>query len=268
MESAQTLPAEKKNEVPPVLSQDAVSTILWDCAWEALTRAFLIQVLGSVAISLLGDVFREMTPSAPPIGVKPEADVRSWSVSHGLRAFVSHNHFWILFSVVFLAIAASRFAPHLRDPEHRKFAALVLRINRRITCNWFSLFVLNAFTAWISTIVFVAVQHFSWTQVLWSWISAVIHPLFQSLANAVPGAGSVGRWYAWYGQNQAKFLFWLLYSAAICDDLGLPNYKTLIRWGARRLRVYVRKRWATDITQSAKSSASGQAMMAEPTKRR
>jgi hypothetical protein len=88
------------------------------------------------------------------------------------------------------------------------------------------------------------------------------------MASAGPGAGSVGRWYWWYGQNQAKFLFWLLYSAAICDDLGLPNYKTLIRWGGRRLRIYVRKRWATDITQSSKPSARGQAITAERTERR
>ncbi|HWW01402.1 MAG TPA: hypothetical protein VNZ64_17025 [Candidatus Acidoferrum sp.] len=31
-------------------------------------------------------------------------------------------------------------------------------------------------------------------------------------------------------QNQFKFTFWFFYTAAICDDLGLPNFKTLGRY--------------------------------------
>ena len=46
----------------------------------------------------------------------------------------------------------------------------------------------------------------------------------------IPGSNSLANLANWYGDNQFKFMFWLFYSAAICDDLGLPNYKALARF--------------------------------------
>jgi hypothetical protein len=59
----------------------------------------------------------------------------------------------------------------------------------------------------------------------------VFSPVLQAAIRLAGGSlpDLVERWFSWYGANQAKFAFWLLYSAALCDDLGLPNYKTLAR---------------------------------------
>lgn len=255
MDSARRLPADKGSEPQPLLSLDTAGTILWESIWRALIQAFLVQILGGIAINLVGSIFSEMTPSLPPILTpKPEAEVGHSAVSDWLSTFIAQNHFWIIFAVLLLVMTATRFARYLPKSEHRKLAARILRINRRLTGDWFGLFVVNGFTAWISTIVFVALQQFSWTQILWSVISGFLEPMFDTLGGVIPGAGSLGHWYAWYGQNQAKFVFWLLYSAAICDDLGLPNYKTLIRRGGRRLKRYFRARWGAGAAETSKPS--------------
>jgi hypothetical protein len=208
MDGVQKRPAEKVIKPRSLLSRNAVTTILWESAWNALFRAFIIQILGSIAISLLGEVFKEMSPSLPPgLNRKPHEGVEASPISHWLGTFIAQNQFWIIFGVLFLALTATRFALFLRDPELRRFAARFLRINRRISGHWFSLFVLNGLLAWISTTVFIALHQFSWTQILWGMISPVLQPLLHMLANLVPGAGAFERWYSWYGENQAKFVF-------------------------------------------------------------
>jgi hypothetical protein len=157
---------------------------------------------------------------------------------------VSQNSFWIIFAVLYVVIAATQFARFLNDPAHRRFAARLLLINRRVSGHWFRLLVLNAFAAWLTAMVLVVIQKFSWTQILWNLIGGLVQPVVHAIASVVPGSGLLGRWYSWYGQNQGKFLFWLFYSAAICDDVGLPNYKTLLRWGVRRLKCYAAARYS------------------------
>jgi hypothetical protein len=51
----------------------------------------------------------------------------------------------------------------------------------------------------------------------------------------------VGGMFAWYGDNQIRFNFWILYVAAVCDDLGIPNLKTLARllWARWQKRNFV-----------------------------
>jgi hypothetical protein len=259
MDAAETVRQQKGLE-PLRLTTETAVEILRKSVWDALIRAFLVQILGGIAISMVGHVFREMAPSAPPIGLRPEKI--TWSpIPHGVTTFLAHNQFWIIFAVLYVAITAIRFAGYLQDPKHRKFAAVVLRINRRLTSHWFSLFVFNALAAWISMMVIMALQRFSWTQILWSWISGVVLPVLQFIASLIPGSGTFDRWYSWYGQNHGKFLFWLLYSAAICDDLGLPNYKALIRWGGRRIKRYIRAHWMphASITPIPENSPSQKA---------
>jgi hypothetical protein len=147
-------------------------------------------------------------------------------------------------------MALTRLARYSRNRQHRRFVAALVRINRRMSRDWFSLFVVNGFVAWVSAMVFGIVQQFSWTQILWNVISAALHPVFQMLVSLAPGANWLGRWISWYGQNQVKFVFWLLYSAAICDDLGLPNYKTLFVWMRRRFKRFIQ----TAIPGVAKSA--------------
>jgi len=223
------------------LTSDNVRTILWESVWNALIRAFVIQILAEIAISILGDIFREMLPSAPPLGsVKPEASGSLLPGMHWLGTFVSRNEFWIIFAVVLAFNLVVRFAGYLEHDQHRRAAAALLRIQRQISVRWFRLLVINAFTAWISAAIFIFLQQFSWMQLALSLIGAAMQPAFHFLSGIVPGSGYVGRWASWYGANQEKFCFWLFYSAGICDDLGLPNYKALIRWGARRFKQYVR----------------------------
>jgi hypothetical protein len=236
MDSAQRLPVKEEPGLPLLLSRDTVATILRESAWNALARAFLVQILVSIAVGFLGGIFREMSPSAPPgFSHGPTSSSGVW---HGVGTFVTKNEFWIIFAVLFCIITATRFAHFLRQPKHRKLAAWFLWVHRRISCHWFSLFVTNGITAFIWATIIVAMQQFSWARMFWSVISAMLQPFFQMLAGLIPGEAILERWFSWYAYNQPKFLFWLLYSAAICDDLGLPNYKALIRWGRRRL-----KRW-------------------------
>jgi hypothetical protein len=50
----------------------------------------------------------------------------------------------------------------------------------------------------------------------------------------------LGQWFSWYGDNQMKLNFWIIYLAGAFDDLGVPNYKTLARWAWRR---YKKRQW-------------------------
>jgi hypothetical protein len=238
----------------PVLNGDTAATILWESAWKALIRAFFVQMFGSIVVGFISNVFSEMSPSAPP-GFSHHLAAPSSPIWHGLGTFIRQNAFWMIFAVLFILITGARFARFLPKSEHRRLAAQFIRINRRISNQWFSLFVVNGFTAWISTMVIMFTQQFSWARILWSAIGNVVEPFFQTLAKFLPGAGTVGQWFSWYGDNQPKFLFWLLYSAAICDDLGLPNYKALIRWGWQRLKRYFQSRWGAGGAQQSKPLA-------------
>src|SRR5579859_7935577 len=257
MDSARRVPPDRPVQPQAHLNLDTVVAIVWESIWNALIRAFLIQILGSIAIGLLGDAFREMAPSLPSLGLKPDGQARSSPLMPGISSFVAQNHFWILFALLFVAITATRFARYSWNPKHRNLVALLLRTNRRIFRHWFGLFVINAFGAWISAVVIMALQRFSWTQIIWSWLGSAIQPLFHMLSAIIPGAGGFERWFSWYNQNQTKFLFWLLYSAAICDDLGLPNYKTLLRWSGRRIKRCFREHWQAVQTDSSKPSIHG-----------
>lgn len=90
-------------------------------------------------------------------------------------------------------------------------------------------------TAWVLAFT----QQFSWTALLWRLLVDPILHVLMGLVRGLLGHGAQGSlqgWLDWYGDNQIKFNFWLIYTAAICDDLGLPNLKTLARWVWRRWR--------------------------------
>jgi len=110
------------------------------------------------------------------------------------------------------------------------------RIQEALRENWFGLIVGNAFGAMITVIVAIWVQRFSSVQ--WVWHS-LVHSLLQLVLSerALQGINS---WLDWFGQNQPKFDFWMIYFAAICDDLGIPNIKTFGRWLWRKVRKEMR----------------------------
>jgi hypothetical protein len=124
------------------------------------------------------------------------------------------------------------------------------RAGNRLAAEWFGLIVSNAFVAWVSAIVLASVPGFSYTALLWGWLVTVLAPA-RSLVESVIGSSATGyfqRWMEWYGENSMKFNFWLLYVAGICDDLGLPNLKTLARYSWRR--------WMTKSCKSPSASSS------------
>jgi len=235
MDGAQPPAAERTLKGRPRLSLDAVVNLLCESAGSALLRAIVVQLLGSAALGFLGVIFSRMVPSLPPISSKPLLEAPAWLPLHRVEVFLVQNSFGVIFALLFIAIAGGRLAAYSSHPRHRRVVAFILRVHRRISGQWFRLFVRNAIAASISTLVVVAVQRFSWSHLVWTWIAQTAQPLLEWLQRAVPGGAMIGPWCAWFNLNQPKFFFWLLYSAAICDDLGLPNYKTLMRLAGRRL---------------------------------
>jgi hypothetical protein len=79
-------------------------------------------------------------------------------------------------------------------------------------------------------------QQFTFTQFLWNILGDLVRAGLQAITTLFPtGAVSfVESFVHWYKANHYRFIFWLLYTAAICDDLGLPNYKALGRFLWRR----------------------------------
>ena len=106
------------------------------------------------------------------------------------------------------------------------------RIFRRVSDQWFSLVVINALLALVAVTIIQVTQQFTLTQFLWNILDDLMRAGLQTIATIFP-AGAVSfveGFVAWYKANHYKFIFWLLYTAAICDDLGLPNYKALGRF--------------------------------------
>jgi hypothetical protein len=71
------------------------------------------------------------------------------------------------------------------------------------------------------------------------WLVDAVAPGLNRWATQFFGQGHLGaaqEWWNWWSDNQLKFSFWALYIAGICDDLGVPNLKTLARFFWRRWR--------------------------------
>jgi hypothetical protein len=95
---------------------------------------------------------------------------------------------------------------------------------------------MNAFLTVIAVMIIKFTQQFTLTAFLWHILGDLVTALIRTIANlfSTDAVKYVENLAAWYKINQPRFLFWLLYTAAICDDLGLPNYKTLGRFLWRR----------------------------------
>ena len=217
------------------LTTGKAASILWDCAWEALILAFLVQLFGGIAIGMVGNVWSEMIPSLPPglaneTGLKSEA-APAFNLSSGQR-------FGVIFAVLFVGIAVGRLMRYSRNQERRNAAAWLTRVTRRVSAEWFGLVVINALIASVMVPVLQITGQFTLMKLLWPVCSGLVQPAIQATADFLPDGpvGVIKGFVNWFNANQLKFSFWLLYSAAICDDLGLPNYKTLGRYLSRRLR--------------------------------
>jgi hypothetical protein len=234
MNGAVTSSSSKRADRLEPLTFGKATNILWECAWSALILAFLVQIFGTLAVGLVSGVWSEMTPSLPPgLAGRPDPEAL-WD----FRFFHQHQ-FALIFAMLFIAKAAGRFVRYSRNEHHRNAAAWMKRASRGISGQWFSLVVINAFVALGAVLMVQLAQKFSFTHWLWHFLASLFDPVISAIASVFPSrfVGAVKSLAGWYDANHFKFIFWLFYSAAICDDLGLPNYKTLGRFLWRRFWI-------------------------------
>ncbi|HVV74173.1 MAG TPA: hypothetical protein VHI52_22235 [Verrucomicrobiae bacterium] len=232
----------------PVEYRAHLLSVLWESAAEAFVQAILVTVLGGVAVNILSGIWGHMTPSLPPgLGsMTPAADaVARWT----LWAYLQQHRFVIIFCAILGLKTWGRLAgwqtalDTVGSPLSR-----TQKIGKQVAGDWFRLIIGNAFGALVSALLLTWVQQFSLRFWFRRWIVGSVLGFLHDLAASVLGTGGVnalGSWFGWYGENQLKLMFWLFYVAAICDDLGIPNLKTLGRWSwrhwhrtGRHLRCY------------------------------
>jgi hypothetical protein len=216
-----------------------ITGILWESVWEAFSLAVVLLVLGSVAVGLVGGLGRQMMPSLPPglaSGTSPELPPPA-AHPHGTRVR-REGRLGLAFALLYPGIVWLHLARHSRHPARRAFADRMHAAYWRVATQWFAVLVANAFRAFVGAMVLGFLSQFSYTQWLLHLLLKWLHPVLQQVVGLFVDnreLDTVNGLIAWYGANQLKFTFWLLYSSAIADDLGLPNWKTLL--GRLRARL-------------------------------
>ena len=219
-----------------MLTVSAAGTLLWECAWEAVVLAFFVRLFGGIAVEIVGDIWHDMAPSPSP-GFERGRLLEQDSASALSLGFVREHSFVLLVVTFFLLKSATRLAIYSRVRRHRQAAAWAGRLFQRASEEWFHLIVGNAFGALVAAIILQVTSQFSFAQLVWQFCLDLLRPLVQAIAHLLPLSGGLdrfGAWFDWYGHNQLQFAFWFFYTTAICDDLGLPIFKTLARYDWRR----------------------------------
>jgi hypothetical protein len=232
----------QSSDAQEFLTVDKIPGVVWASAVDAFVKSILIIVLGSIAIGIVSGICRDMIPSAPPgFFGKPEAEASSGANWKAWSDSFHHHQFLIVFGLVFVPTVWARLAGRNGEEAGPEGASRLQKLNRKLSEEWFSLIVGNALGAMVSAMMVVWVSQFSMTRMLFGWLLDAIWAGIQDIARHVFGAGNEAHaeaWFNWYNQNQLKFTFWFLYLAAICDDLGIPNLKTL---GLRLYRRILRR---------------------------
>ena len=204
-------------------------------ATEAFASAVVLWFLGDAAISIAGSFAGGMMPSPPPGFAHQRPDAAPAS---GPPQPEWHLAGWAAFVLIFAIFFAHSLWTGLHDgrpaPGRR-----IRRILSTLRENWFGLIVGNAITAWVAVLVLGFVPIFSLSQMVWHWLVGMVLHLVGDLGRVVFGstaAASLSAWFSWYNDNQMKLTFWVIYLGGAFDDLGVPNFKTLARWGWRRLQ--------------------------------
>lgn len=204
-------------------------------ATEALGSAFVVWILGGVALSIAGAFARDMIPSLPP-GLAGE------QVPKGHHA-VHYNAWWregrsdafvLFFAIFFVHSLWAAFHGGKIGGGKR-----IQRILAKLRENWFGLVVGNAISAWVATLVLGITQNFLPLQMLWHMALALMLPILREISRFVFGEAAtagLGAWFSWYDSNQIKLTFWVIYLGGVFDDLGVPNFKSLAKWGWRRFQ--------------------------------
>jgi uncharacterized integral membrane protein len=231
MEHVLAPPSGERSDRPKALTFGKAKDLLWDSACEAFILTFLVLIFGSIALGLVSAVWRDMAPSLPPV-VSGQPTLEAEPPAPQAFSFLRHHRFALTFGILFVGMTTGRLIKYSRNETHRHAAARLTRVFQRVSEQWFSLVVINAFVALVSVFVVQLLQQFSFTQFLWNIFADLVRALLQAIAGGLPAAlvdfGEI--MVGWYKANHFKFLFWLFYTAAICDDLGLPNYKALGRF--------------------------------------
>jgi len=218
----------------------AIPGILLECALGAVVQGFMVLFMGGIAVNILGGLLHDKIPSVPhglSESIYPGAGtVAAW---HFVWDVVKANRLWIISTVFFAHAIWTRLSPRSESKEQSRAAKRLSRAFMELSSNWFGLLIGNAFGASISAMVVMWASNFSVTSLLLNTVLGGFADWLTRVGAAVIGAGAVDTIHglgSWYAANQFKFTFWLLFLAAMLDDLGLPNVKTLGRWLWRRFR--------------------------------
>jgi hypothetical protein len=225
-----------ENERP---SKDGVLSILFASAVEAAIRACVVLLLGGLALGLVGGIFHKMLPEPPP-GFSATTAAESTSMAMTLmdstRLALGRHKFLLLFLLLFGISMWTRVGPANGAPgSHSR------KVLGRISEDWFGLLVGNALGAIIAAYMLVWAG-FSLEKWLLSgvveWCFTRLHDCIQAVFGQAPG-NAFQQWQHWFLLNQFRFTFWCLFIASVCDDLGLPNLKTLGKrlWRGLRTRT-------------------------------
>jgi len=252
MEQLPASQSKKRSRKPAKLTPSGVTDILWESAWEALVLGFLVVIFGSLVFGFVSSVWRDMTPSLPPgLASEPKLEAEGSPLDF---SFLREHKNALIFLVLFCGITAGRLLKYSRNEDHRRAAAWAKRVFKRISDQWLGLIVLNAFVTVIAVSIIQFTQQFTLTAFLWDICGDLVTALLRNVASlfSTDAVQYVENLVGWYKINQPRFLFWLLYTAAICDDLGLPNYKTLGRFLWRRF--FKREQQAAPLATAPSSS--------------
>jgi len=221
-------------DLQPVAAPCAVN-VIFASATEAFGSAFLLWILGGVAISIASSFAGDMIPSLPPGFGGPEASNTHQAGLHLAWWDAARGSALGLFFAIF-------FVHSLWVGFHGGGVGAGRRMERILSNlreNWFGLIVGNAISAWVAILVLGVVQNFSPVQMLWHAVSGMVLPVTREIGRFVLGEANYagwGVWFSWYGDNQMKLDFWIIYLSGAFDDLGVPNFKTLARWVWRRMQ--------------------------------
>lgn len=207
--------------------------VIVDAAVDSLVSAWLVWVLGGVALSIAGGFAGDMIPTLPPAfsGQQLEANP-----AHGFAWWnvVKRDAFGLFYAIFFLHALWQGFNGEAGAPRGR-----VSRILANVRKDWFSLIVGNAIQAWAAVLVLGIAQQVSVVQIMWHAVADIFMPTLHAIAQFVlgkQGTASLNEWISWYGTNHSKLNFWIIYFGGAFDDMGVPNFKTLFRWTWRRMR--------------------------------
>jgi hypothetical protein len=226
--------AESKSAADPQSAAlRSAAEVIFASVTEALGSAILLWMLGGVALGIAGAFASGMVPSLPPgFAAQGTAEAhhsgRHYSWWHAVRG----GAFVLFFAIFFVHSLWVGFRESAGGRRGR-----MPRILSNFRENWFGLVIGNAISAWVAVLVFGIAQNFSPWQIFWHWGWGMVLPFVTEIGHLVfgfAGLSSLGAWISWYGANQTKLTFWILYLCGAIDDLGIPNFKTLLRWAWRR----------------------------------